>query len=168
MKKFLLLYSWFVWMITFFMPDSKLTMRLRGFLYSFGMPKCGKNFQVSSSAKLIGLDKLFFGNNVFIASNVTINSGGKIYLKDDVMIGIGSVIVAGNHTLDNGSYRFGHRCERDITIGSGSWIAANCTLVAGVKFPDSSLLAANSVYVTKNNKTAGVYGGVPAKLLNKN
>lgn len=167
MKKLSLIYSWFIWAITFFIPDSKLTMRFRGWLYSFGMFKCGRNFQVSSSAKLFGIDKLCAEDDVFIASNVVINTGGKVYLQSGVMIGIGSVIVAGNHTLNNGSYRFGQRSESDIVIGNGSWIAANCTLVSGSVFPPSSLLAANSVFTKNETVSSGLYGGVPAQLLKK-
>lgn len=165
MKKLSLIYSWFIWMVTFFIPDSKITMRFRGWLYSFMIPKCGKNFQVSSGAKLLGINKLNIGNNVFIANNVIINTGGTIFLNDDVMIGLGSIIVAGNHTLKDGSFRFGKRDEKDIIIGHGSWIAANCTVTAGAIFPPSSVLAANSVFLSKNDLESGVYGGTPAKLL---
>nr|WP_305071498.1 acyltransferase [Providencia sp. wls1943] len=152
-------------MITFFIPDSKITMQFRGWLYSLFMPKCGKNFQVSSGAKLFGINKLYVGNNVFIATNTVINTGGNIILQDDVMIGIGSVIVAGNHTLEGSSYRFGQREEKDIIIGQGSWIAANCTVISGSQFPPSSVLAANSVFLFHDEVKSGIYAGVPAKLL---
>lgn len=168
MKKISLLYSWFIWFITFFLPESKFTMRFRGYLYSFVMPQCVYNFQVSASAKLFGINKLHVGNNVFIAANTVINTGGKIYLEDDVMIGIGSVVIAGNHTIKKNSFRFGKRDEKDIHIDYDSWIAANCTITSGSNFPPSSVLATNSVFLSNNNTPeSGIYGGVPAKLLKK-
>ena len=48
--KFLLLYSWFVRTIMYFLPDIPFIMRFRGFLYGVGMKKCGKDFQVTHNA----------------------------------------------------------------------------------------------------------------------
>jgi maltose O-acetyltransferase len=131
------------------------------------MKNCGKNFQVSSGARIYGLGKLDVGDNVFIATNVVINTGGVIILESNVMIGIGSVLVAGDHTIKNDSYRYGERQEADINVGRGSWIAANCTVVKGAIVPPSSVVAANSIYKGVHS-ISGVYAGVPAVLVKKN
>lgn len=162
--KFSLIWSWFVWMITRIIPDFPLSMRFRGWLYSFGMHSSGKNFQVASSCRLISMDTLRVGENVYFASNVIVNGGGKINIANEVMIGIGCVIVSGNHTISDGSYRWGARRESPITIGSGSWLGANTVLVAGSVVPKSTLIAAGAV-VTNVLIQPGVYGGVPARLL---
>lgn len=159
-----LLYAWFIFTLTFFLPDQKLIMRFRGWLYSFAMPSCGSNFQVSNNTKILGIDKLFVGKDVFLATGCVINTGGEVHLKNGVLIGINSVVVAGNHTMLNGSYRFGVRQLKPIVIGAGSWIGANVTITAGSTVPESSVVAANSVYLSSND-VAGIYAGVPAKLI---
>ncbi|MFB2726379.1 hypothetical protein ACE02H_02790 [Shewanella mangrovisoli] len=167
MHKISLVYAWMVWFFTGWMPDFPFLMRLRGFLYSLFMARAGKNFQVSSGARLYGLKNISVGNDVFVAVNVVINAGGKIVVGNEVMFGIGAVVVSGNHTSVNGSYRFGPMDRQEITIGNGSWIGANVTLLAGSSVPNSSLVAANAV-VTKQLEIEGVYGGVPAKLISSN
>lgn len=162
-----LIYAWLVWFLTAWMPDIPMLMRLRGYLYSVFMAKAGKNFQVSSGARLYGLINISVGNDVFLAVNVVINAGGKIIVGDEVMFGIGAVVVSGNHTIVSGSYRFGPMERQSITVGNGSWIGANATLLAGSEVPNSSLVAANAV-VTKKLELVGVYGGVPAKFISSN
>lgn len=165
--KLLLLYAWFVWAVTFFFPDIPFLMRFRGWLYSQGMTECGRNLQVSSGARLYALHNLKCGNDVYIATNVVINACSLITLNDEVMIGIGSVLVSGNHTIMNGSYRFGPSERKGIQIGTGSWVAGNALILAGGELPSSSLLAGGAVLATSFSEE-GVYGGVPAKLIKRN
>lgn len=165
--KFSLIWGWFVWLATFFIPDFPLSMRFRGWLYSFAMKECGKNFQVASSCRILGLDTLSVGDDVYCAPNVCISGGGEIRLSSEVMIGIGSVVVAGNHTMIHGSYRFGVRMEKSIYVGRGSWVSANCTVLGGAYIPESTLIAANAAVVGRLDE-AGIWGGVPAKLLRRN
>ena len=164
--KWLLLYSWFIRIFLFILPDIPLIMRFRGRLYGLFMNKSGHDFQVSASTILRGIQNISVGDNVYFAPGVFINARGKVDIESEVQVGINSVIVSSTHLLKNGSYRLHHTSE-SIYIGYGSWIAANCTMVAGSSLPQSSVLAANSV-ITKKFSEAGVYGGVPAKLITKN
>ena len=162
--KFSLMWCWFVWATTFFIPDFPLSMRLRGFLYSFGMKNCGRNFQVASGCRLISADRLTIGSDVYFAPNVIINGVDDIFISDEVMIGFASVIVSGNHTIHNQSYRNGKRDQKPIIIGRGSWIGAQCSILAGSIIPNGSLIAAGAV-VTKNLGATGKFAGVPARRL---
>ena len=56
--RLLLLYSWLVKTVLFFLPDIPLIMRFRGFLYSLGMPSCGSNFQVAHNVIILLKDLL--------------------------------------------------------------------------------------------------------------
>ncbi|AYO21201.1 acyltransferase [Vibrio owensii] len=165
--KLCLLYAWFVWCTTFFIPDTALTMRFRGKLYSFVMKNAGKNFQVSNGARLYGLPNISVGDDVYIATNVVLNAGSDIMLDSQVMIGIGAILVSGNHTYKNGSYRFGKMSRNLIHIGFGSWVSANVTITSGAIIPKGSLIAANSV-VHKQLEVSGIYGGVPVKMIKEN
>jgi acetyltransferase-like isoleucine patch superfamily enzyme len=164
MHKLLLLYTWFVRTILYFLPDQPVIMAFRGKLYSFAMKKCGNNFQVSSNTILRNLRKISVGNNVYLAPNVVVNAIDDIILEKDVMIGFNSVIVSGNHTRLNNSFRFGKSLKEKIIIKEGSWVGANCTVIAGSIIPPSSVLAANSCIKDKY-VVSGVYAGNLAKLI---
>lgn len=161
MHKFLLLYSWLIRFIFCFLPDEPRIMRLRGFFYGIFMPKVGRDFQVSGTAIIKSLENLYVGENVYLAPNVIVNAGSDIYLESEVMIGFNSVLVAGNHTLINGSYRFGESQKAPIKIGFGSWVGANCTILPGVTIGCGTLIAANSAVVKSCSQNC-IYGGVPA------
>jgi len=139
-------------------------MRLRGFFYSLVMPGKGKNFQVSSSAIIRSLENIYVGDHVYIAPNVVVNAGATIYFESEVMIGFNSVVVSGNHSIMNGSYRYGKSKTAPIRIGLGSWVSANCTVLAGVTIGSGTLIASNSA-VAKDCLSNCIYGGVPAKLI---
>jgi acetyltransferase-like isoleucine patch superfamily enzyme len=160
--KFCLLYSWFVRTILIVAPDVPIIMRFRGWLYSIVMKECGRDFQVSSTTIIKNLENFSCGKNVYLAPFVVVNAVGLISLKNEVMIGFGSALISGNHTMINGSFRYGASSIKSIEIGTGAWIGANCTLVAGAVLPDSSLLAANSVYSKTDQDAFSIFGGVPA------
>lgn len=163
-NKVSILYSWFVRTVTIVLPNIPVCMRFRGFLYSFMMQSCGHNFQVSSSALLNSLSGLSVGNDVYIGHNAVI-IGLDIHIQDEVMIGPNSVLASGNHLMKNGSFRFGGSCRKGIIIGRGSWVAGNCTLVAGSKLPESSVLGAGAVLKDAFMEGMALYGGVPAKYI---
>lgn len=133
MHKLLLVYTHFVRWVLAFLPDMPATMRFRGLLYSFGMKKCGRNFQVSHSAVLRGLENISCGNDVYIGPNAYVMARQRIEVGDEVLIAMNVVIVDGNHGKDKAanSYRFLPGSRRAIVIGSGVWVAANSVITAG-------------------------------------
>jgi acetyltransferase-like isoleucine patch superfamily enzyme len=158
---FCLFYSWLIKLLTAFLPDQKHIMRFRGWLYSFFMKECGKNFQVSSTTILKNLENMEIGDNVYFAPNSIINASATIRIENEVMIAFNSVLVSGNHILYNGSYRFGKSKLKPIVINEGAWIAANCTVVAGANIGKGCLIGANSL-VKGDCLDYHVYIGVPA------
>lgn len=166
MKKLILLYTWFIRSSLYFLPDQPILMRFRGWLYGFAMPSVGRGFQVSASAILRNIVNLNVGDNVYIAPNVVINAIDEISLGSEVMVAFNSVLVSGDHTKIDGSYRYGKSKLSPIKIGTGSWIGANATILKGVEVGNGTLIAAGSV-VPQGVYPTGVYGGVPAKIINK-
>lgn len=166
--KVLLVYSWFVRTVLFFLPDFPLFMRFRGWLYGLGMKKCGKNFQVTHSSVLNTIDMIVVGDNVYIANFCSLIANGVIEIGDNVLFGPGVVVSSGNHKYINGQ-SVKESDQKDVMIGKNSWLAANCIVVGGAKLPESSILAANSVLTSKLNETisGGLYGGTPAKFIKK-
>ena len=163
--KLLLLYSWFVRTMLYFFPDIPIIMRFRGFLYGLGMKKCGKDFQVTHDAIIKGLQSIMVGSNCFVGNSSVIMGNGYIIIEDQVMLAPQVILISGNHTSKNGSYRYGQGDVGRIFIGKGAWIAGNSTIQKDSALPANSVLSANSflnkIYTEENS----VYGGVPAKLL---
>lgn len=89
------------------------------------------------------------------------------------------IYLGGNHRLDwFTTYPFGHiynqvfpcnvighpASKGDVIIGNDVWIAANVTIMSGVKIGDGAVIANNS-HIIKNVEPYSVYGGNPAKLI---
>lgn len=142
-------------------------MRFRGWLYGLGMRSCGKNFQVAHNVIINGLEGFSVGENTFINNNCTILSTYGISFESEVIVGPGCVFSANNHLPKGNSFRYGGRKTAPISIGKGSWIAANCTILLGSNIPNYSLVAAGAVFLEKSStesKDSGcVWGGIPAR-----
>lgn len=130
MHKIKLIYTWFIHALFFLWPDVPIIMRLRGFLYSFAMKKCGRNFQVSHSALLNTLEMITVGDNVYIANYSSLLANGEITIGNNVLIGPNVVVSSGNHIVQNGALLKESR-NQAVIIGENSWISANCTIVGG-------------------------------------
>lgn len=161
----LLIYAWLVRTLLFFLPDIPLVMRFRGWLYGFAMKSCGKDFQVTHDAIIRDLQLIVVGNNCFVGNGTIIMGGGEIILEDQVMLAPRVIIISGNHTSKNGSYRYGKSDVGQIVIGRGSWVAGNAIIQKDSQLPVNSVLSANSFLNRKFDISNAIYGGVPAKLL---
>lgn len=158
----LLLISNLIRIFLFFLPESSFFSKVRGFLYSLFMKSCGKNLQVSSDVRIINLENLIVGDNVYLAPGCIINAIDSIFIGNEVMLGFNVVIVSGNHTKFNDSYRYGSSKTEPIIIADGAWVGANSTITAGSIIERGVLIGANSLVRGKTlpNK---IYGGVPIK-----
>jgi len=163
--KLLLIYSWLVRTLLFFLPDVPFIMRFRGWLYGLGLAKCGKDFQVTHDAIVKDLQGIYVGNNCFIGNHSVLMGSGKIIIEDQVMLAPHVIIISGNHTSENGSYRYGKGDTGDIYIGRGSWIAGNSSIQKGSVLPANSVLSANSFLNKSFDLENSIYGGVPAKFI---
>lgn len=163
--KLLLLYTWLVRTLFFFFPDMPFCMRLRGFFYGLGMKKCGKNFQATHNAIIRCLENIEIGRDVYFANNVLVLATGLLKIGDEAMLGPNVVVVNHNHSLSRGSYRYEKEVSVPITIGAGSWVAANAVIVRGGSLPKASLLASNSVLNKSFQHEGVVLGGLPAKFI---
>jgi acetyltransferase-like isoleucine patch superfamily enzyme len=147
MHNFNLIYTHFVRTVLYFLPDAPILMRFRGWMYSFVMHSCGRNFQVASTAVLRGLEKISCGDDVYIAPNAYLLARVKIELCSEVLIAINVVLVDGNHGKDatTNSYRFIRGRQEAIVVGMGSWVAANSVVTAGSVIRPGSFVPACTV-----------------------
>lgn len=153
MHKLNLIYSHFIRLILLILPDAPFTMRLRGFMYSFMMKTCGKNFQVSSSAILRGLEKISCGEDVYIGPNVYLIAREGIIIEAEVLIAMNCVVVDANHGKDytTNSYRFNRGKQKIIHIKKGSWVSANSVITAGSIIEEGEIIKPCSVIREKRN-----------------
>ncbi len=131
--------------------------------FSHIMPNCiiGENCNIGQNVVIS--PEVVLGKNVKIQNNVSIYTG--VVCEDDVLFGPQCVISGSNHSLKNGSYRYGSVEEKGkIRIGFGSWVSGICTIVAGGNVGKSCLLAPNSV-LNKQMEDESIYAGRPAKLI---
>lgn len=160
-----MLWSWFVITCTGLLPDHPVVMRLRGWLLGRFMGHVGTDFQVASRCRIVELSNMFVGSHVFIANGCWIDAGVLVTIGDEVMLGPYVVLVTGNHTHVDGSFRFGPPTEREpVRIERGVWVGAHATILPGVTIGTGAVVGANSV-VTRDVEAYSVVGGVPARTL---
>lgn len=102
-----------------------------------------------------------------ISNNSCLNGAtAGISIGTDVMIAPGCCIVAFDHgiRLAAGPMIRQALVEAPVRIGDDVWIAANCTITAGVTIGAGAVVAANSV-VTADVEPQAIVGGVPARFL---
>ena len=150
--------------LTNWLPDNVLFLRLRGAMIRPFFGSCGKNFRVGRNVTFYNSKNIHIGSNVYIALDNWFNASEVIVIEDEVMFGPKSVITSSNHTKFEGSFRYGIPQSQPIKIGKGTWVSANCTITAGSQIESGCLIASNTVVhniVPKNS----MYGGVPGKVI---
>jgi acetyltransferase-like isoleucine patch superfamily enzyme len=158
---------WFCMLITAWLPDNRVSIRIRGFLVSLFLPNNPKGLTIGRDVTLLGIDKLKIENNVYFAKGVWINALGNLTIKDEVMLGPYVVLVTTSHGfVDNSVYK-GKSHFKPVVIGKGTWVAANCTITSGITIGSGCIVGANSV-VTKSVPDNHVVAGTPARYIKEN
>jgi acetyltransferase-like isoleucine patch superfamily enzyme len=162
----LLKHFWFhlVTLATGWWPDFRPVMRMRGFFLRPCFKSCGGNLQVARRVTINFSNRLEIGRDVYMATGCWIHAWGGVVIEDDVQLGPYVVLVTGDHTLEDGSYRHGPSTLAPIHLCHGSWVAAHAVVTKGVTLGRGALLAANSVATTSIPDFA-IAGGVPARII---
>jgi acetyltransferase-like isoleucine patch superfamily enzyme len=154
-------------LLTNWLPDNVIFIRFRGWLASPFFKKCGNKIGIGRDITFYNPSRISLGNGVYIAKGCWFLGFEDITIEDNAIFGPYVVIVTANHSYANGSYKSGTPIDLlPVRIGSGSWIAAHCTILPGSIIEQGSLIAANSVFSGKTEPGA-IFGGVPARQLKK-
>ena len=79
------------------------------------------------------------------------------------MIAAQCYIIDANHGTNAGELmRNQKNMTEKVYIGNDVWIAANCTVIKGVKINDGAVIAAKS-FVNKEVEKNSIVGGTPAR-----
>lgn len=128
---------------------------------------------------------IYIENNVSFDDDVRLVAArsGKIRIKEGCEIGKGTIINAGENVLINENTLIGPYCliqasnhgyrgkgpikgqeytHAPISIGRGSWLAANVIVLPGIVIEDGAVIGASAV-VTKNIETNSINAGNPSK-----
>lgn len=155
-----------VLVLTNWLPDNIVFLRLRGWLAHFFIGKCGKDLRLGRNVTFYNPANIAIGSNVYIAYGCWFSANATITIEDEVTIGPYNVFASGNHSLKNGSFRYGESIGRAIRIEKGCWIGAHCTITAGSTIRKSTCIGANSI--TRNEiQDRSLYAGIPAKFIKK-
>ncbi len=164
----LIRYDWpyhFFYLITNWLPDNVLFLKLRGFLISFFIKSAGKNFQIGRDVTIYNPSNFIVGDNVYIAKGCWFSCGDIIKIGNNILFGPYVTVVTSNHSLSKKGYYFGKPINiKRVIIKDGSWIGAQCTILSGCIVEKNVLLAANSV-LKGNTEIMGIYAGIPARLI---
>lgn len=156
--------SYILQLLMALLPDTRFYKIKVAFLRCRGF-NVDDNVMVVSTAKF-KLRHLSIGKNSFIGHEVFISGGADsvVALGCNVDIAPRCVIIAGTHDFGIAEHRAGVGKSLNITIGDGSWIGANSTIIGGVTIGKGSIIGAGSVVVESipDNVLAV---GVPAKVI---
>lgn len=156
----------FVLLLTNWLPDMVVILRLRGYLAHFFLGQSGKNLRLGRNVTFYNPKNIFIGNDVYIAYGNWFSTGGRIVIGDEVIVGPYCVFASSNHTKINGSFRYGIPVNKPIHVGDGSWISGQCSILAGSRIGKGVLVAANSV-VSGKIENSIMCGGSPARSIKK-
>ena len=163
-------YDWplhFLLLFTNWLPDNVFFLRVRGALIRPFFGKCGHDLRIGRNVQFHNPELIKLGDHVYIAYGSSIMAIDSIRIDDEVMLSPNCVIISGNHSSVNGSYRYGLAKISPIVIGRGSWIASHVVVTAGCTIGENCLIAANAV-VTHDIPANVVAGGIPARIIDQN
>lgn len=146
------------------LPDNVFFLRLRGRMIRPFLGSAGKVLNIGRNVVLHNPSLIHFGNYVHVSYGCVIMATDHIYIDDEVMFGPYCVLISGNHTRKNGSYRFGDPQLAPIHIERGAWLGAHVTVTAGSEVGAGALIAAGAV-VTGAIPAGVLAGGVPARVI---
>lgn len=155
---------WLCQLLTGWMPDNRISIRIRGLMVSLFIPGCGKRLTLGRDVTILAINKLRLGDDVYLAKGTWINAAGGVSIGSEVMFGPYVVVASTNHGFKDNSVKRGGVWPAPVAIGKGSWIGAHAVITAGSHIGDGVLVAANAV-VSGTLESNVIAGGVPARVL---
>lgn len=113
---------------------------------------------------------LKMGKNISFNSGVVVSANeGEVFIGDDVIIGMNTVVRAAGHSFDDSPNILIREQGHDggkVQIGKDVWIGANVSILPNTTIGDHCIIGAGAV-VTGAIPSYSVAVGVPAKVIKK-
>ena len=150
----------------FGLPRYRLLNWMKGCLLVFLGAKVGKRVIFYPGVWIMSGKNLVIGNDVDLALDVLVTTGGGVTIGDRTLIGYRTQILSSNHCIpeDRGKIFYAGHESKSVVIGNDVWIGANCLILSGVTIGEGAVVAGGSV-VTKDIAPFTIVGGCPAKVI---
>ena len=155
---------WLVQLLCSWLPDNRITIKIRGFLVGIFLPGFPVSLSLAKDVTILAPQNLHLGKNIYFAKGCWINAAGSVSIEDEVMFGPYVVVTSSRHTKKLGSYRFGRVKVKKIFIAKGVWVGAHAVILPGASIGLGSLISAMSV-VRGSVKDDELVGGLIARSL---
>jgi acetyltransferase-like isoleucine patch superfamily enzyme len=155
---------WLAQLLTNWLPENRITIRLRGLLIGPFLGQCGKNLQLARSVTFLNPHGIRLGHDIYIATGCWLDGIGGLTIGDEVQLSPFVVVTTSSHCFKENSSRFGGSRSAPTTIGKGSWLAAHVVVAAGVSIGSGVIVGGNSA-VPKNLPDNVFAAGIPAKVI---
>jgi acetyltransferase-like isoleucine patch superfamily enzyme len=155
---------WFMQVLTNWLPENRVSIRLRGAMVGLFLGRCGRNLTLARDVTFLNPHGIRMGDDVYIATGCWLDGIGGLTIDDQVQISPYVVITTSSHCFKNNSVRFGGSRIAPVHIGKGSWIASHATIVSGCSLGSGIIIGSNAV-VTKDIPDNVFAGGVPARVI---
>jgi len=165
-KNFIVISYEFIMQVLFILPRYRLFNYIKSTFLKIMGAKIGNRVVFYPGVWIAPGYKLILGDDVDLAKDVIITTGGGVTIGDRVLIGYRTQILSTNHIIPkNRQHIFGAgHDKKQIIIENDVWIGANCIITAGVTIGEGSVVAAGSV-VTKDIEPFSIVGGTPARFI---
>ncbi len=134
--------AWVVIKCLFFQNPWPWPSELRVFFLRLFGAKVGNGVVIRSNVNITFPWRLSIADHVWIGEEVTILSLAQITIHTNVCISQRAYLCAGSHDFRSPAFDLQ---TKPITIGAGSWIAAQAFVAMGVEIGEGSVVGAGSV-----------------------
>jgi acetyltransferase-like isoleucine patch superfamily enzyme len=155
---------WAVQLLTGWLPENRISIRLRGLLAAPFFGRCGRGFRLASGVSFFGTSELEIGDDVYIARDCFLNCTGGIVLEDGVVLGPFVVLSTMQQVFSEGMVCRTKFLVRPIRVGRGTFLAAHTVVKCGTRIGTGSAIGANSTVVSDIGDHV-LAAGVPAKVI---
>lgn len=155
---------WLVQLLTGWLPENRLTIRLRGVLVKPFLGKCGRGLTLARGVTFLNPHGIRLGDHVYIATGCWLDGIGGLVIEDEVKLSPYVVVTTSSHCFKNNSVFDGGSRTAPVQIGKGSWLASHTVVAAGVTVGSGVIVGANAV-VTQDIPDNVFAAGVPARVI---
>jgi maltose O-acetyltransferase len=122
----------------------------------------GHGTSVKSRCFFGGPGPFTIGARCYVSFGGDFDGTGPVTIGNDVYVASGVSVGTCTHEIGEAAKRAGRQYSAGVSIGDGTWVGMNSTILPGVTIGSGCVIAAGAL-VTRDCDANGLYAGVPAK-----